>query len=285
MLTVISPAKRLDFESPLPTKKLPTAKHSQPRLLKSARPLATAMAKVSPGAMAKMMSLSPQLSELNAERFAQWRPQHGQANARPALCAFDGDVYQGLDAASFTGRDFTRAQNRLRILSGLYGLLRPLDLIQPYRLEMGTSIAALGVGSPSLPKYWSEQVTDLIIADLAQHTPKSQGARALMNLASPEYAAAIDTQRLSEQADVRIISPRFKDQTADGYKVMGLFAKFARGAMAGWLVRNNVRTLKALQEFGELGYRYDPDTSTPEEPVYMRAKSDRPPLGYFARTK
>ncbi len=266
MLAVISPAKRLDFDSPLQTKK-----HSQPRLLASAKPLAKAMSQVGPAGIAKMMSLSPQLGELNADRFAAWESEHDSTNARPALFSFAGDSYIGLNAAGFSGHDINRAQNRLRILSGLYGLLRPLDLIQPYRLEMGTSIAALGVDSAtSLPKYWRQQVTDLIISDLEQHTPQTQGARALLNLASPEYAAAFDAQRLSEEADVRVISPRFKDLVRGQYKVVGFFAKKARGAMAGWMVRDNVRTLKALKSFDTLGYRFDPDTSTATEPVFVR---------------
>ncbi len=282
MLTVISPAKRLDFDSKLP-RTVPAKKHSQPRLVADAVPLAEAMAKVGADGIAQMMSLSPQLGELNADRFSAWSAEHNQANARPALCAFDGDVYKGIDAASFTGHDFNRAQNRLRILSGLYGLLRPLDLIQPYRLEMGTSIGALGVGAAtgaangtagkpvkSLPRYWQQTVTDLIISDLAQHTPSTHGSQVLVNLASPEYAAAVDTKKLRDDAGIRIVSPRFKDLVRGEYKVVGFFSKTARGAMAGWMLRNNVRSARALKDFDALGYRYEPAMSSADEPVFVR---------------
>lgn len=260
---VISPAKTLDFVSPLPT-----PKHTFARLIEGAQPLARAMDKVGASGIERLMSLSPQLAELNANRFAAWTPEHTTANSRPALCAFDGDVYKGLDAASLGARDFTWAQNHLRILSGLYGLLRPLDLIQPYRLEMGTSIATLDAdlaAATSVARYWRDRVTELVIADLPASEPK-----VLLNLASSEYAAALDTKRLAGEASVSTITPKFCDLVRGQYKVVGFFAKRARGAMAGWVVRQRVKAAKSLTSFDALGYRYEPNASTPAEPLFVR---------------
>lgn len=284
MLTVLSPAKALDEHSPLPT-----AKHSLPRLVERARPLAAAMDRLGPAGIGSLLSLSPKLAELNAGRFRTWTVEHSPANSRPAVCTFAGDVYRALDAAGFSARDFAWAQGRLRILSGLYGLLRPLDLIQPYRLEMGTELAGLGnlagsdagpdaapaengpAGYRSLAGYWRGVVTDLLEDDLAGRRP-----RALLNLASPEYAAAVDTDRLTDEAGVNVVTPRFCDWSRGQYRVVGFFAKRARGAMAGWVVRRRVGTVKALSEFGELGYRHAPEMSTAQQPVYVRDVPDRP---------
>ena len=257
MLIVVSPAKALDFETPLPTKK-----HSQPVLLEQSEALASIMAGKSPDDLSKMMSISAKLADLNHERFQDWTTPFTTDNARPAVLAFDGDTYTGLDApSSFSERDYTHAQKVLRILSGLHGVLRPLDLIQPYRLEMGSKVEHRN-GS-DLYSYWGDEVTDQLNASLAD----SPGAKVLVNLASNEYFSVVQPDRF----DGRIISPRFLDaKEGGGYKIVSFFAKQARGSMAGWIVRERITTAKALVAFDANGYRYDAGRSTPDEPTFIR---------------
>ena len=257
MLIVVSPAKALDFETPLPTKK-----HSQPVLLEQSEALASIMAGKSPDDLSKMMSISAKLADLNHERFQDWTTPFTTDNARPAVLAFDGDTYTGLDApSSFSERDYTHAQKVLRILSGLHGVLRPLDLIQPYRLEMGSKVEHRN-GS-DLYSYWGDEVTDQLNASLAD----SPGAKVLVNLASNEYFSVVQPDRF----DGRIISPRFLDaKKGGGYKIVSFFAKQARGSMAGWIVRERITTAKALVAFDANGYRYDAGRSTPDEPTFIR---------------
>lgn len=256
MLSVLSPAKSLDYES-----RLPTRKRSQPRMLARAEDLVDVMVTKSPDELSALMDISPDLAELNAKRYADFTTPFDRHNARPAVLAFNGDVYQGMDAWSFGERDFTEAQKTVRILSGLYGVLRPLDLMQPYRLEMGTRLVT--DRGRSLYEWWGTAITELLNADLAD----APGTEALVNLASEEYFKAVRTDVL----DVRVISPRFLDAGPDGtYRVVSFFAKRARGAMAGWLVRNRVRSLRGVRGFDGLGYRYDPDRSTTAEPTFIR---------------
>ena len=257
MLIVVSPAKALDFESPLPT-----SKHSQPVLLDRSEELVGLMARKTPEQLSKMMSISPPLAELNHERFQDWTTPFTPENARPAILAFNGDTYTGLDApASFTQRDYTHAQKVLRILSGLHGVLRPLDLIQPYRLEMGSKLAH-DTGT-DLYSYWGDEVTDQLNAALAD----SPGAKVLVNLASNEYFSAVRPERF----DGRIITPKFLDAKGDGdLKIVSFFAKQARGAMAGWIIRERITTAKALTSFGANGYHHEPEQSTPDQPVFTR---------------
>lgn len=257
MLIVVSPAKALDFESPLATKK-----YSEPELIDRSTELVAVMAQKSPDELSTMMSISPSLGELTHERFQDWTTPFTPDNARPALLAFNGDTYQGLDAGgSFSQRDFTHAQKVLRILSGLHGVLRPLDLIQPYRLEMGSKVAT--DRGETLYDYWSDTITEVLARDIAA----SPGANALVNLASNEYFSAVDPDGLG----ARVITPKFLDAKGDGdFKTLGFFAKRARGAMAGWMIRERVTSLKALTEFGDGGYRYDPHRSSADEPVFTR---------------
>lgn len=255
MLSVLSPAKTLDYESPLPTRK-----RSQPRMLDRSEELVDLLVTRSPSELASLMDISHELAELNAQRFADFTTPFDRRNARPALLAFDGDVYRGMEAARFGERDFTEAQKTVRILSGLYGVLRPLDLMQPYRLEMGTKLETDHGGT--LYDFWDGTITDVLNADLAA----SPGPDVLVNLASAEYFAAVHA------ADVngRIISPRFLDGRDGDYRIISFFAKAARGAMTAWLVRSRARTIKAIRAFDGMGYRYDPDRSTPDEPVFIR---------------
>jgi cytoplasmic iron level regulating protein YaaA (DUF328/UPF0246 family) len=257
VLIVVSPAKSLDFESPLPTKK-----HTEPRMLDRAEELVEIMAKKTPAQIAKMMSISQGLAELNFERFQDWERPFTPDNARPALLAFNGDVYLGMDAANtFTERDYTHAQKVLRILSGLYGVLRPLDLMQPYRLEMGSSVK--NPNGKDLYSFWGPDITGRINADLAE----SPGANVLVNLASNEYFGSVRPGEL----DGRLITPTFLDSKNNGaYKIVSFFAKRARGAMAGWIITERIKSARGLLAFDAMGYRYDPERSEADKPVFVR---------------
>lgn len=259
MLALLSPAKTLALDAPLPTRK-----HTQPRNLDESAELIEVMRAHSPEEVADLMGISPELAALNVERYKDFELPLTTRNARPAALMFAGDVYQGLRAGErFDARDWTQAQKSLRILSGLYGLLRPLDLIAPYRLEMGTGVHT--DRGANLYEYWGTTIRDLLVADLAD----SPGADVVVNLASVEYATAA---RLDE-VDARVISPRFEDQNPKGeWKVMSFPAKKARGEMAGWLVAERIRTAKALSGFDAAGYRYQPEFSTPEVPVFRRKR-------------
>jgi cytoplasmic iron level regulating protein YaaA (DUF328/UPF0246 family) len=257
VLIVVAPAKALDFESPVPTRKF-----SEPDMLDRSRELVSVMRHKSPDELSAMMSISPTLGELNFERFQDWSPPFTTKNARPAVLAFNGDTYLGLDARSTFGeRDYTHAQKVLRILSGLHGVLRPLDLIQPYRLEMGSRVRT--DRGDSLYEFWGGDVTDRLNTDLAE----SPGSTVLVNLASHEYFSVVQPERI----EGRVVSPRFEDARADGeHKVVGFFAKRARGAMAGWIIRERIRSARSLTGFDGLGYRYVPELSTADEPVFRR---------------
>jgi cytoplasmic iron level regulating protein YaaA (DUF328/UPF0246 family) len=261
MLTVLSPAKSLDYDS-----KLPTKKHSQPRLLDGAEVLADHMATMTPEEIGRLMSISPDLAGLNAERFRDFSLPFEPGRERPAVLAFAGDVYTGMQAREFGERDFTEAQKTVRILSGLYGVLRPMDLMAPYRLEMGTKVTT--DAGTTLYAYWRDRVTALLAEDLEA----SPGPAVLVNLASTEYFGVVDTKALG----ARVISPRFLDAPqADPseLKVISFFAKKARGAMASWLVRERIHSPRKLPQFSELGYAYDADRSTPTEPTFTRTGS------------
>ena len=253
----MSPAKSLDFDS-----KLPTKKHSDPRMLDDAEALVDVMSDKSPAEISKMMSVSESLGELNHERFQEWERPFTPDNSRPALLAFTGDVYLGMDpSGTFTERDYTHAQKTLRILSGLYGVLRPLDLMQPYRLEMGSQVAT--DRGKDLYTFWGDRITNQLNADMAE----SPGARVLVNLASNEYFGSVHADAI----DARVVSPTFLDSKDGGdYKIVSFFAKRARGAMTGWIIRNRVTSVKALNAFDDMGYRYDAERSSTDQPVFIR---------------
>ena len=263
MLSLISPAKALDFEAAVPK-----TVHTLPRLLEESTALAAVMKGKSVAELARLSGISDELAALNAARWAAFEVPFDQSAARVALLAFNGDTYQGLAARQrFGTRDYTEAQKTLRILSGLYGLLRPLDLILAYRLEMGTRLATERGGN--LYQWWGRRITDLIADDLAA----SPGSPVLVNLASTEYFTAVRTDAL----DVRVISPRFEDTAPSGRRsVVSFYAKRARGELAAWLVCNRVHSARAITEFDQAGYRYDPDASTPDQPVFVRPFSARP---------
>ena len=254
MLTVLSPAKTLDYESALPTRK-----HSIPDRLDRSTELVDIMATKSPGEIGSLMNISDQLADLNWQRFQEWSPETTKQNARPALLAFKGDVYQGFEAETLSAADFSYAQKYLRILSGLHGVLRPLDLIQPYRLEMGTQLET--PHGKNLYEFWGDTVAEAIDEELAQHRSK-----VLVNLASKEYFSVINPDRLA----ARVVTPAFKDFNRGEYRIISFFAKRARGTMASWMIRNRIQTVKALPEFDGMGYRYSPEFSTPNTPTFVR---------------
>lgn len=257
MLIVLSPAKTLDYESPLPTRK-----HSLPEMVDESKTLVGVLANKSPTEIGKLMSLSENLAELNFDRFQDWSTSFDTDNSRPAVLAFKGDVYMGMDVSRYSERDFTHAQKTIRILSGLHGMLRPLDLMQPYRLEMGTELS--NPRGKNLYQFWGDRVTDRLNADLAD-----RGSNLLVNLASKEYFGVVQPDRL----DARIVSPVFLDEKNGNYKIISFFAKKARGSMASWLVLNRAKSAKSITEFDGMGYHYDPDRSSASEPTFIRSQA------------
>ena len=253
MKIVISPAKSLDFET-----ELPTSKYTEPQFLEEAQKLNKVLVKKKPKALSELMSISDNLAQLNWERNQDFSIPFTQKNARPAVYAFNGDVYQGLDAYSISEKKMERLQDTLRILSGLYGVLRPLDLIQPYRLEMGTS---LKVGrSKNLYEFWKKSVTDNLNSELKDN-------ELFVNLASNEYFSAVDTKALK----VPVITPVFKDWKNDKLKVISFFAKKARGSMVRYILDSNAKTLKDIRGFNLDEYEYSKEHTLKEnEPVFIR---------------
>lgn len=254
MLTVLSPAKTLDYES-----RLPTRKFTLPRLTEEIGELVDVMGTKTPADLRTLMDISDELAQLNHERFQLFEPEFNRSNSRPAIIAFKGDVYQGLNVSEFGERDFTYAQKHLRILSGLYGVLRPLDLMQPYRLEMGTALET--ERGKDLYEYWGTRITDSLNADLARYRTK-----VLVNLASKEYFMSVRTDEL----DAKVVSPVFRDLNRGEYRIISFFAKRARGEMAAWIVRNKVTSVKGLRSFTGMGYEYSPDLSTASGPTFIR---------------
>ena len=256
MIILLSPSKTQDFTSPLP-KALPAP--TQPAFLKQSEALVKIMRKKSEADLQSMMGISEKLAALNVQRFHDFSLPFTPENARQAILAFQGDVYDGLQAESFSKADFTFAQAHLRMLSGLYGLLRPLDLMQAYRLEMG--IKVVNPKGKDLYAYWGSQLAEAI-NDAAQNAKTDM----VVNLASEEYSSAIDRKALK----VQLISPQFKEEKGNQLRILALFAKRARGAMARHLIQSHGTDVKALQKFSTDGYGYRADLSTPETPVFSR---------------
>ncbi|MBM1145340.1 MAG: hypothetical protein CL543_00585 [Alcanivorax sp.] len=254
MLIVVSPAKTLDYESPLPS-----LRATQPRLLDDSAELVDRARQLSPADLASLMKVSDKIAHLNVERFAQWSRPFDKSNARPAVFAFKGDVYTGLDIGRFDRDDLQAAQKKLRILSGLYGVLRPLDLMQPYRLEMGTRLD--NPRGKDLYQFWGETITDQLIKDM-----KAAGTEVLVNLASNEYFKSVHPKRLPGP----VIEPVFQDEKNGKYKVISFYAKKARGLMAAWILREGIDKPEDLRKFKEAGYRYDAQASTDAKPVFRR---------------
>jgi cytoplasmic iron level regulating protein YaaA (DUF328/UPF0246 family) len=257
MLVVISPAKSLDYDSPVATKR-----SSVPDLLDHSAELIEIMRTKSPDEIADLMHISPSLAQLNFERYHDWTLPFTNRNARQAILAFNGDVYAGMAApAMFSTRDYTQAQKVLRILSGLYGVLRPLDLIAPYRLEMGTKLRT--AHGSTLVEFWGDTITDSLRSALDE----SPGRRTLVNLASQEYFSAVRPAHL----DAPVVTPVFLDTNDAGTtRVVSFFAKRARGTMASWIIRERITNDRRLKEFDLDGYLYSEERSTPATPTFVR---------------
>lgn len=258
MLIVVSPAKTLDYETPLPS----SVRATQPRLLDDSSALIERARQLSPADLASLMKVSDKIAHLNVERFAQWSTPFDKHNARPAVFAFKGDVYTGMDVERFSAEDLKAAQKHLRILSGLYGVLRPLDLMQPYRLEMGTRLD--NARGKDLYAFWGNTITDQLCRDM-----KAAGTEVLVNLASNEYFKSVRPGALPGP----VIEPVFQDEKNGNYKVISFYAKKARGLMAAWIVQNGIDKPADLKTFKEAGYRYDREASTDLKPVFRRAEA------------
>ena len=256
MLIVISPAKNLDYETPTPTKK-----HTKAALLEDASELMAGLKELSPQGVSSLMGISDKLGVLNYDRFQQWSLPFNASNARQAVLAFKGDVYVGLDAYSFDEQAFAFAQQHLRILSGLYGVLKPLDLMQPYRLEMGTSFA--NERGANLYQFWGDKIVLLLNKQL-----KKLGTQTLVNLASNEYFKSVDKTKLSAS----IITPVFKDWKNGQYKIISFFAKKARGRMSAYIIKNGITDPMKLKGFDWDGYRYNSAMSDGSELVFTRTQ-------------
>lgn len=260
MLILLSPAKTLDFETPF---NVPV--NTQPAFLPQSAQLIDVLRDYSPDELGKLMKLSPALSELNVQRYHDWQLPFDGQNAKPAILAFKGDVYTGLQAESWSQEQLAVSQQHIRILSGLYGLLKPLDLIQPYRLEMGTKLQN-GVGK-DLYQFWGETITDQINQEC-----QDMGHQVVVNLASNEYFKSVKSKKLSNN----VVTPIFKDEKKGQFKVISFYAKKARGLMAAYLVKNQVRSIKDITAFNEAGYQYDEEMSSENELAFKRYEKDVP---------
>ncbi len=254
MLIVISPAKTLDYETPPVTKR-----HTKPGMLKQSQQLIDILRNYSALDLAELMKLSMKLAQLNFERYHDWTTPFNSQNAKQAALAMKGDVYTGLDAESMSEEDFAFAQDHLRILSGLYGVLRPLDLMQPYRLEMGTKLPnPLG---DDLYGFWGETITRAINKAL-----KAQGDDILVNLASNEYYKSIKPKLIKG----RIITPQFKEKKNGSYRMIGVYAKRARGLMSRYIIENRLQDPEQIKDFKTDGYRFSKQQSKGDQWVFVR---------------
>jgi cytoplasmic iron level regulating protein YaaA (DUF328/UPF0246 family) len=254
MLTVISPAKTLDFDTPPVTRK-----STVPQLLDRSAELVEDMQALNPDDIRELMGVSEKIAELNHHRFMNWSRPFNLDNAKQSVLAFKGDVYTGLAADTLDSDQMKFAQQHLRILSGLYGLLRPLDLMQPYRLEMGVKFA--NRGGKNLYEFWGEEITHRLNAQL-----KKVKSDVLVNLASNEYFKSVKAKELN--ADV--VTPVFKDLKNGKYKIISFYAKKARGQMARFIIEQQIENPAGLKKFNTAGYRYNAGESTARELVFTR---------------
>ncbi|MDM3560103.1 peroxide stress protein YaaA [Proteus vulgaris] len=257
MLITISPAKTLDFESPLAT-----THFTQPELLKYSQQLIEECRKLSSSDIASLMKISDKLAGLNTARFGEWQPNFTPENARQAILAFKGDVYTGMQAELFSEDNFQFAQQHLRILSGLYGVLRPLDLMQPYRLEMGVKLK--NKKGRDLYQFWGNTITETLNKALEE-----QGDNILINLASDEYFKSVNPQKLNAE----IIKPVFLDEKNGKFKVISFYAKKARGLMSRFIIQEKLTNKTQLKEFDLEGYQFNAAASEGNTLVFKRAES------------
>ncbi len=256
MLIVLSPAKSLDYKTPAKVK-TPTL----PEFVTESAKLIADLKKLAPQEVAELMGLSDQLATLNVGRYRDWSKKFTEENSKPAIYAFDGDVYDGFDVKSLSPKVVEFAQDHIRILSGLYGALRPLDLMQPYRLEMGTAFK--NARGKDLYAFWGERVTESLKKILER-----QKRPVLLNLASEEYFKVLQPKKL----DCPVIAPVFQDEKDGKYKIISFYAKRARGLMARYVVENRITEPADLKGFNLDGYKYSPSESTPEKPVFRRSQ-------------
>ncbi|MFT5702771.1 MAG: cytoplasmic iron level regulating protein YaaA (DUF328/UPF0246 family) [Rickettsiales bacterium] len=245
MFIIISPAKSLNFES-----KIPPIKTTTPVFIKEIKELINNFNKLSALDLEKLMKISPNLAELNFSRFQNFSENFTTINSKPALFLFDGDVYKSIDVENYDEKDLEFAQNHLRILSGLYGILRPLDLMQGYRLEMGTK--SKNIIGTNLPEFWQDKIADFFNKEL-----KNQIEPTIINLASSEYFDAVDFKKING----KIINIIFKEKKGDSYKIIGIFAKKARGLMADFIIKNKVEKSEDLKGFKVGNYRFRSELS------------------------
>ena len=258
MLMVISPAKTLDYDTAPVTQRFTLPEH-----LDDAQELIGILRELAPAQIAELMHLSDKLAGLNAARFGSWHPEFTQANAKQALLAFKGDVYTGMQAEDFSEDDFDFAQQHLRMLSGLYGVLRPLDLMQPYRLEMGTKLA--NARGKDLYAFWGERISGWLNESLAE-----QGDDVLLNLASNEYFGAVKRKALN----ARVIDTEFKDLKNGQYKIISFYAKKARGMMARYVIKERLSNPEGLKDFNYAGYAYSAEHAKADQLVFLRDHAD-----------
>jgi len=251
MIVLLSPAKSLDFKTPAPF-----PEGSQPLFTAEAEVLVKKLRKLSAKKLSEMMDISDELALLNVERFADWKIEHTNTNSKQAMFSFNGEVYSGLNARSFTPEDIDFAQKHLRILSGLYGILRPLDYIHPYRLEMGSAFP-VSAKAKNLYAYWNAKVTKEINRETTD---------IVVNLASVEYFKALDSKKLKKQ----VINCHFKDEKNGQLKIIQFFAKRARGMMANYIVKNKINTAEDLKGFDSEGYTFAPALSSESDLVFSR---------------
>ena len=258
MIVILSPAKTLDYDSDPQT-----TTFTEPELLDDAAVLIDVLQEKNAKEIKSLMSISDKLADLNIERYRTFETPFSTDNAKQALLAFKGDVYRDIEVEEYSDEDFVFAQQHLRILSGLYGVLRPLDLMQPYRLEMGTKLKT--ERGKNLYEFWSEKIANELndaISALHDHV--------LLNLASQEYFKSVDRTTL----DAEIVDVAFLENKGGVYKIVSFFAKRARGTMANWIVRNRIKTVEELKEFAEDGYYYSEEKSRPKALVFLRDGKD-----------
>ena len=259
MLILLSPSKTLNFEEPSSTNIC-----TIPDFLDFSDDLIKGLSKLSIHEIELLMNLSPNLAKLNHHRFQAWTKEHNVGTSKQAVVTFKGDVYEGLRAWEFKGQDFEFAQANLRILSGLYGILKPLDLIQPYRLEMGTVYA--NPAGKDLYSFWGDRLAHSIEKDL-----KKEKTSTVVNLASNEYSKAAQLPKVNAS----VISPVFKDEKNGKFKIISFYAKRARGLMANYIITNRIMNPLELQKFSAEGYAFSPEQSDPLKPVFLRKESNR----------
>ena len=254
MILVISPAKSLYDHSPVQLEKF-----TQAEFLPEAERIVSVMKKKKPAQLARLMGISTKLAELNFQRFQEWSLPFSPENSWQAVLMFNGDVYQGLKAETFSDTEFDRTQKQLRILSGVYGLLKPLDLIQPYRLEMGTTIAV--ARRKNLYEFWQTKITAKLNQELAE-----TGRKVLINLASNEYFGAIDPKKIK----ARIVTPAFKEHKNGQYQMVSFFAKRARGLMSRFIIQNQISNPEEMKAFDLEGYYFNNRLSKDDNWVFTR---------------